>query len=79
MVKLVDTLDLGSSAEKHVGSSPISGNAQAGMCFVGGGGDLLVENKTPAPPPRPQVSSKKAVGEAQPPLIKYYANISPIN
>ncbi len=30
MVQLVDTLDLGSSAEKHVGSSPISGNAQAG-------------------------------------------------
>jgi len=25
MVKLVDTLDLGSNAEKHVGSSPIQG------------------------------------------------------
>ena len=30
MVQLVDTLDSGSSAEKHVGSSPIPGNAQAG-------------------------------------------------
>ena len=30
MVKLVDTSDLGSGAEKHVGSSPISGNAQSG-------------------------------------------------
>lgn len=42
MVKLVDTLDLGSSAEKHVGSSPISGNAQAGMCLSaarGAGGE----------------------------------------
>lgn len=65
MVKLVDTLDLGSSAEKLVGSSPISGNAQAGMYFMGGGA-----------PARPQISLK---GKAQPPLIKYYANISPIN